>query len=140
MSTAVKPNHIGRKISRIRELRDMKQEALALALGVSQQTVSAMENKETIERDLLEQVAKILGVTPEAIENFSEEAVFNIISNTYHNTSSDNSTLIASSVNYQPTFNAIDKIVELYNEKVALLERLLESEREKTELLKNTKG
>lgn len=107
----------------------MKQEAMALELGISQQTVSTMENKETIERDLLEQVAKVLGVTPEAIENFSEEAVFNIISNSFHNTSSDNSTLIASSLNYQPTFNTIEKIVELY-------ERLLEAEKEKNDLLK----
>jgi len=35
------------------------------------------------------------------------------------------------------TFNPIHKIVELYDEKVALLERLLQSEREKVELLKN---
>lgn len=131
MSTAVKPNHIGHKISRIRELRGMKQEALVSALGVSQQTVSATENKETIEKDLLEQVPKILGVTPEAIENFSEEAVFNIIGNTYH----DNS----ASLNYHCSFNPIDKIVELYNEKVVLLERLLQSEQEKADLLKSTK-
>jgi len=39
MSTALKPKHIGRNISRIRELRDMKQEALAYAIGVSQQTI-----------------------------------------------------------------------------------------------------
>ncbi len=38
MSTTTKPKHIGRNISRIRELREMKQEALAVALGVSQQT------------------------------------------------------------------------------------------------------
>ena len=49
MSTATKPKHIGRNISRIRELRGMKQEALALAIGVSQQTVSNMEGSETIE-------------------------------------------------------------------------------------------
>ena len=60
----------------------MKQESLAFELGVSQQTVSSMEGKETIESSLLKQVAEILGVTPEAIENFSEEAVFNIINNT----------------------------------------------------------
>lgn len=33
-------------------------------------------------------------------------------------------------------FNPIDKIVELYNEKVELLERLLQAEKEKIELLK----
>ncbi|PWG81973.1 helix-turn-helix transcriptional regulator [Pararcticibacter amylolyticus] len=133
MSTVVKPNHIGRKISRIRELRDMKQDALAIALGVSQQTVSAMENKETIERELLEQVAKILGVTPEAIENFSEEAVFNIIGNTFSDHSQNNN-------NYLCTINPLEKIIALYDEKVALLERLLQSEREKTEISKNSKG
>ncbi|MDQ6482574.1 transcriptional regulator, partial [Dyadobacter sp. LHD-138] len=93
------------------------------------QTVSKIEQSETVEEQLLEQIAQILGVTAEGIKNFSEEAVFNIISNTFNNTSSDNSTLIASSLNYQPTFNTIEKIVELY-------ERLLQSEREKIELLK----
>ncbi|MFP9115987.1 helix-turn-helix domain-containing protein [Flavobacterium sp. RHBU_3] len=123
MSTATK-NHIGRKISRIRELRDMKQEALAQALGISQQAVSNIENSETVEDAKLEEIAKALGVTAEGIKQFSEEAVFNIISNTYHNTSSDTSTLIASSLNYQPTFNTVEKIVELY-------ERLLQAEKDK---------
>lgn len=134
METATKSPrpHIGRKISRIRELRGMKQEALALELGITQQAVSKIEQSETIEEETLERVAKALGVTPEGIEAFSEEAIFNIISNTYNNTSNDSSSLIASSVNYQPTFNTIEKIVELY-------ERLLSSEKEKVELLKKRK-
>lgn len=122
--------HIGRKISRIRELRGMKQEALAQLMGVSQQAISKIEQSADVEDLALEKIAQALGVTAEAIRGFTEEAVFNIISNTFHNTSSDNSTLIASSLNYQPTFNTIEKIVELY-------ERLLASEREKIELLKN---
>ena len=60
-------NHIGRKISRIRELRDMKQDALAQAMGTSQQSISILENSETIDEDKLVEVAKALGVTPEAI-------------------------------------------------------------------------
>lgn len=135
MSTPITTNHIGRKILRIRELRGMKQEALAQKLGVTQQTVSNMERSEKIEADLLVQVAQILGVTPEAIENFSEEAVFNVISNTYHNTSSDNSTLIASSINYQPTFNPLDKLIESHEENKKLYERLLEAEKSKVEYL-----
>ncbi len=43
MSTAIKPRHIGRNISRIRELKDMKQEALAYALGISQQSISILK-------------------------------------------------------------------------------------------------
>ncbi|NRF40236.1 helix-turn-helix domain-containing protein [Pedobacter foliorum] len=133
METSEKTNkmHLGRKISRIRELRGMKQEALATELGISQQAISKLEQSEEIEDSTLEKIAVVLGVSSEAIKGYSDEAVFNIISNTFHNTSSDNSTLIASSLNYQPTFNTVEKIVELY-------ERLLQSEREKVELLKGT--
>ncbi len=128
-ATKTTRTHLGRKISRIRELRGMKQDALAAELGISQQAVSKLEQSEEIEDSTLEKVAKVLGVSAEAIKEYSDEAVFNIISNTFNNTSSDNSTLIASSLNYQPTFNTVDKIVELY-------ERLLASEREKIEILK----
>jgi transcriptional regulator with XRE-family HTH domain len=121
--------HIGRKISKIRELRGMKQEALAVELGISQQAISKIEQSAEVEEEALEKIAKALGITSEAIKGFSEEAVFNITSNTFHNTSNENSTLIASSLNYQPTFNTVEKIVELY-------ERLLQAEREKVELLK----
>ncbi|RYF99635.1 MAG: helix-turn-helix domain-containing protein, partial [Chitinophagaceae bacterium] len=95
------------------ELRGMKQEALAIELGISQQAVSKLEQSEQIEDSTLDKVATVLGVSKEAIKNYSDEVVFNVISNTYHNSSSDHSTLIASSVNYQPTFNTVEKIVEL---------------------------
>jgi len=130
MSSTATP-HMGRKISRIRELRGMKQEALAIELGISQQSVSHLEQSETVETEKLEQVAKVLDVTPEGIKNFSEETVFNIISNTFNNTSSDNSTLIASSMNYQPTFNPLDKLLEATEENKKLYERLLAAEQEK---------
>ena len=76
-TTATKPSHIGRKITRIRELRGMKQEALAQELGISQQSVSHIEQSESLEAERLERVAKALGVTKEAIENFNEETAIN---------------------------------------------------------------
>ncbi|EJG01416.1 helix-turn-helix domain-containing protein [Flavobacterium sp. F52] len=120
MSTATKPNHIGRKISRIRELRDMKQEALAQALGISQQTISNIENSETIDEDKLAEIAKALGVTPEAIKSFSEENVFN-----YFNTFNDSQGNFNSN---HCSFNPLDKVVELY-------ERLVQAEKDKVEYL-----
>jgi len=81
MSTTMKPNHIGRKISRIRELRGMKQEALAQALGISQQSVSNIENSAEIDEKLLLKVAEALEVSAEAIKNFSDEGVINFITN-----------------------------------------------------------
>ncbi len=130
METSSKPNHIGKKISRLRELKGLKQDAIAIELGISQQAVSKLEQSETIEDDVLEKIAKVLGLTGEAIKNFNDETVFNIIGNTVNN--HDNGALF----NYYPNFNAIDKIVSLYDEKVALLERLLQSEKEKVEILR----
>ena len=128
MSTAIKPKHIGRNISRIRELKDMKQEALAYALGLSQQTISAIENSETVEEERLIEIAKVLEVSVEAIKNFSEEAVFNIIGNTYHNDAS-------SIKNNNCTFNPLDKLLESIEQNTKLYERLLQSEKDKSALL-----
>ncbi|MBW2963054.1 helix-turn-helix domain-containing protein [Mesonia aestuariivivens] len=130
MSTAIKPSHIGRKISRIRELRGMKQETLAAELGISQQSVSSLEQSERVEDEKLEQVAKILGVTKEGIENFSEEAMVN-----YFNTFNEK----VSSSNFGHhntcTFNPLDKLMESVDENKKLYERLLEAEKEKVAYL-----
>lgn len=117
METITKQDHIGRNISRIRELRSMKQELLADILNVSQQTVSNIENSEKIEEDKLEEIAGALGVTTDAIKNFSEEAILSFFTNFYD----------SNQENYELgflgcTFNPFDKIVELY-------ERLLESDK-----------
>ncbi|MBJ2125601.1 helix-turn-helix domain-containing protein [Flavobacterium sp. IB48] len=132
MSTLTKPNHIGRKISRIRELRDMKQEALAQALGISQQTISTIENSETIEEDRLSEIAKALGVTVDAIKNFSDEAAINYF-NTFNEAVSDSS--FGSIHNNKCTFNPLDKLVESFEENKKLYERLLQAEKDKIEYL-----
>ena len=124
MNTATKPKHIGRNISRIRELRGMKQEALATAIGVSQQSVSNIEGSETVDEERLQAIAEVLGVSAEAIKNYSDETVLNVINNTF--TSHDNSTINA--INIQPNFNPLDKVVELY-------ERLVQAEKDKVEYL-----
>jgi len=120
--------HIGRKISKIRELKGIKQETLAMELGISQQAVSKIEQSAEVEDAALEKIAKILGVTADAVKNFTEEAVFNYFNNFHDSSSGD--------FRHHCTFNPIDKIVELYDAKVALLERLLQAEKEKSEMLK----
>jgi transcriptional regulator with XRE-family HTH domain len=133
METTTKPVHIGRKITRIRELRGIKQEQIAMELGVSQQTISRMEASESVDADLLDKVAGILGVSVEAIKSFSEEAVFNYF-NTFNDTSVNNGSV---GNGYRDcTFNPIDKLIEVFEENKTLYERLLKSEQEKVELLK----
>ena len=134
METPTKSNkvHIGRKISRIREIRGIKQDFLAIELGVSQQTISKIEQSEDVEDSILERIANVLGITVEGIKNFSEEAVINYFS-TFNDNSSNQGAV--GSNNYC-TFNALDKLVELFEENNNLYERLLKSEQEKVGLLK----
>lgn len=122
--------HQGRNVKRFREMLGIKQEALAFDIGGdwNQKKVSLLEQKEVIEDALLQQIAEVLKIPVEAIQNFDEEQAVNIISNTF--TASDNATGFI--YNHYPTFNPIDKIIQLYEEKTALYERML---KEKDEMM-----
>ncbi|AQX51628.1 helix-turn-helix transcriptional regulator [Elizabethkingia anophelis] len=102
--------HQGRNIRRFREMLGIKQDALAYELGGdwNQKKISLLEQKETIETSILQQVSAVLKIPVEAIENFDEEQAVNIISNTFNDQSNG--------YNYYPTFafNPLDKMVELY--------------------------
>ncbi|WDO14003.1 helix-turn-helix domain-containing protein [Flavobacterium sp. WW92] len=122
--------HQGRNIKRFREMLGIKQEALAFELGDdwNQKKISLLEQKETVEANILAQVAKILKVPVEAFENFDEEQAVNIIANTFN---IDKDAYIGNS---NPTFNInpIDEIKKLHEEKIALYERML---KEKDEMM-----
>lgn len=127
MDATEKKIHQGRNVKRFREMLGLKQEALALELGDdwNQKKVSLLEAKEEIEPQLLEQVAKVLKVPKEAIENFDEQAAI-VYFNTFNDNSFSNSngTFNASYC----TFNPIDRVVELYErmlkDKTDMIEKL----------------
>ncbi|TWP28068.1 XRE family transcriptional regulator [Apibacter muscae] len=121
--------HQGRNIKRFREMLGIKQEALAWELGEdwNQKKISLLEQKEQVEDKVLEKIAEILKVPSEAIKNFDDELAINVISNTINN--NDNATMTNPAVlNYQPSFNPVDKMVELY-------ERMLQQQKEMIEKL-----
>lgn len=122
--------HIGRKISRLRELRGWKQESLAAELGVSQQAVSKMEQSEKLEDELLARISKALDIPVDGIKNFDENSIIQNIQNNY-----DHST-----GNLNCSFNPLDKLMEAIEENRRLYERLLASEREKIQWLQGKKG
>ena len=130
--TTDKKIHQGRNVKRFREMLGMKQETLALELGDdwNQKKVSLLEAKEEIETDVLEQVAKVLKVPSEAIKNFDEQAAINIISNTFQDFK-DNAIANANHC----TFNPLDKVVQLYDEKIELYERMLKDKSDMIEKL-----
>ncbi|AQW98547.1 helix-turn-helix domain-containing protein [Elizabethkingia anophelis] len=110
--------HQGRNVKRFREMLGIKQEALAFDIGGdwNQKKVSLLEQKEVIEDSLLQQIAEVLKIPVEAIQNFDEEQAINIISSTF------NDNAIGVIVNNN---NPVDKIIQLHEEKIALYERML---------------
>lgn len=122
--------HQGRAVKRIREILQVKQEALASELGISQQSVSLLETKETIDPETLEQLAKTLKVPVDAIKNYNEEAAVSFVSSFHDNSVSH---VIGNYGTYN--FNPIDKWVEALEKNEKLYEALLKSEREKNALL-----
>ncbi|THF52952.1 helix-turn-helix transcriptional regulator [Flavobacterium supellecticarium] len=134
INTPNKRIHQRRNIKRFREMLGIKQEALAFELGDNwnQKKISLLEQTETVEKQVLEQVAKILNVPTQAIESFDVEQAINVISNTINN--NDNATMTNPAVfNYQPSFNPLDKMVELY-------ERMLQQQQEMIEKLERLIG
>lgn len=111
----------------------MKQDTLATKLGDdwNQKKVSLLEQKETIEPELLEQVAMALSMPAEAIKNFTEETAVNIITNnTFENT--ENSQAIAQSNNghHEINQNIDEKMIEI-------LQQILANEQERSEMIKD---
>lgn len=119
--------HEGHNVKRIREILGVKQDTLAFDLNLSQQAISQLEQKESIDPALLLEISKSLKVPVETIKNFDGEAAVNYI-NTFNDSSKGD-------FNHQCTFNPLDKLVEVIDENKNLYERLLQAEREKNELL-----
>lgn len=115
--TAPKKVHHGRNIKRLREMLGIKQEILATEMDITQAAVSKLENKEQIEEETLEKVAKVLRIPVEAIKKFNDEGTLNLVANTFNSYDTSNGLTI--------NFNPIEKILELYNEKQELYERML---------------
>lgn len=121
-TTSLKGSNHGANVRRWREWRNTNQDVLAELIGVSQATLSGYEKKDKLDLDILEKIAKALNIPLEAITELESGASINIVANTFDN--------FSSAVNWQPTFNPIDKIVELYD-------KLLETEKEKIKLLED---
>lgn len=120
-TTVRKSNH-GANVRRWREWCNINQDTLAEQIGVSQATLSSYEKKSKLDQEILEKITKALNIPLEAITDLGEDSAINIVASTL--TANDNAAIF----NYYPSFNPIDKIVELYD-------RLLQSEKEKVEIL-----
>ncbi len=122
--------HEGRNVKRFREMLGIKQDALAFELGEdwNQQKISLLEQKETIDTSLLQQISDALKIPVEAIRNFDEETALVNIQNNYEGANHGVTNVAAYQKYEQCTFNPLDKMVELY-------ERMLQQQKEMIEKL-----
>lgn len=134
-SEETKSLHHGRNLKRFREMFGLKQQALAIEIGESwsQKRISLLEGREMIEDELLEKIARVLKVPVNAIKLFDEEAAICFLTTMYDNSSMD-PVLIAKAA--ENSFVPMSKFLEVIEENKALYERLLISEKEKVEFLK----
>ena len=114
---------IGLNIRKIRELRNYTQQHMAEKLDISQGTYCKMENNElAVKRQMLEEIANILEVTPEQLRAFDEDKILNaeVMYNINHN----------ENIHHY----AIDsKLEKLYEDKIKYLEEQVEHYRKLAE-------
>lgn len=74
--------HIGQKIKKLRELKNLTQTHLAQELGVTQSAYSKIEIGESeVTYSKLEKISSVLGMKPEDVIAFNESMVFNVMNN-----------------------------------------------------------
>jgi len=125
--------HEGRNVKRFREMLGIKQDALAYELGDdwNQKKISLLEQKETIDVPLLQQISAVLKIPVEAFQNFDEEQAVNVIANTFSDFKDS-----ASAINLHPVFNPVEAVLKMHEEKMELYERML---KEKDEMMADLK-
>ena len=119
--------HIGKNIKKIRELNGIKQDALARDINMSQQDISDIEKRKTVDDATLALIAQALNVSTDTIKHFDSEALLRNVTNNF------NDNAVVHLQNQNPSFydqamqenhiTSIEKITELYD-------RLLQESRE----------
>jgi transcriptional regulator with XRE-family HTH domain len=120
-----KKAHHGQNVKHLREMLGIKQEILAESIGLSQQSVSRLESQEKIEDETLEKIAGELHISSTVFKKFKEENALNIISNMFREEP------IEDEIIPKCSFNPLEKVLELYEQKAELYERLLKEREER---------
>lgn len=118
---------IGNKIKNIRELKNFTQEYMADKLEISQAAYSKLEKGDLkISQDKLNKIAEILDVNLEDIKDFDNKRILN----SYNSIKGNNSNITYSNQD-------IILIRKLYEDKINLLEKLIQKQEEEIKNLKN---
>ena len=122
--TREKP-HIGKNIMILRKLKNIKQETLAVETRISIAEISFIEKSRYVDEEKLSRIAIAMNLSPEIIKGFNEDVAIYSIDNKLENVK-----ITETAHGIHQVFSPIEKVVDLY-------ERLLASEKEKIEIIKN---
>lgn len=127
----------GANIRKIRQMVGMKQDVLAKELGITQQSISSIEQKREIDKETLIKIATILKVSPKIIEEMDDSPISVVIENNFENGSHNYESGIGyvNELNDNKIVHPIEKILELSKENTTLYERMITIEKEKVALL-----
>ena len=121
---------IGNKIKNIRELKNFTQEYMADKLEISQAAYSKLEKGDfKISQDKLNKIAEILDVNLEDIKDFDNKRILN----SYNSIKGNNSNITYSNQD-------IILIRKLYEDKINLLEKLVQKQEEEIKNLNNSQN
>lgn len=130
--------HEGSNLKRIREILGVKQDTLAMELGEgwNQQKISLLETRSVIPPLKLSRICKLLNITPDAVIYFNEEVAREIIVNVLKGCQP-----VIASIATGPdgTFNAFEKMIQLYELRISLYERIVKEKEELLQLVASDK-
>lgn len=120
--------HHGHNIRRTRIEKNIKQEAMADLVHLSQPAISKYENLKVIDEEMLLRFARALNVPVEYLKTLEEEAPSVVFENiTNNNNATGSSGVVMNDLN---NFNPLEKLTELYermlkerDEKIIALEK-----------------
>ncbi|MCY1660942.1 helix-turn-helix domain-containing protein [Chryseobacterium sp. SL1] len=126
---------IGNKIKNIRELKNLTQEYVAEKLDISQAAYSKIEKETKISDEKLAQIAEALDVKPEDILAFDSQKYFNSVGNIEGDKSGNSNSIII-----EASAEEIDLIKKLYEDKILLLEKLLDNSEKENQKYRSKYG
>ena len=104
--TVIKQRHQGRQVKHVMDLCNVSIDQLSMGINMEKSNVLEMLSKETIDEELLNQIANYLKVPGDLIKNFNEDLKFST------NIHSSNNTII--NYNHMINQNSIESIAEIY--------------------------
>jgi len=108
--------HLGNNIARLRGFKRLTQKELASKLNMRQQDYSKIENKEQIDDEMLNLIAKVLDFPVELIKSIDSNGH---VENVYQQDGNKGHV-------FHYEFNSVEKIVELYDKLLKEKDEIIE--------------